>query len=381
MSTFIENYQRVLQDKGKMSGSQWVFYCPFEGCVGYTKRKFFVDPSRGFWCCKHCNKEVPDKVYRTDTKEASGGTWKEFVLLTGDDPSLWPTETMTDSSVDPKARPLTAKQRRKVWTALFENAELTWEHEQEVIARGINPTNARVMSSTPGLLKEMEKLFDPTILERAGLFYCSKGALHPRLCIALGRILIPYYENEEVFYFVGYMKCPKRADNQAIEDYQVMRSDWKKIAGPAGYTPAIYGDIPEEAEYVVITEGQFKAEAARQQGIICVGLQGRENGHATVAKKCAELKVKRAIVMFDTEAEDQEANDYSSEKLGRELLKVGIPAFRATLPLETSVDRGLKMDIDSYLLHYGVSNFCELLFSAQPYKIREELIEDDEEDI
>jgi hypothetical protein len=375
MSTFIENYQRVLQDQGKMSGSQWVFHCPFEGCVGYEKRKFFVDPVKGFWCCKHCSKEVPEKTYRENCKDASGGTWKEFCELMDDDPSLWPTGSVA-ADTSTKARPLTSKKRREVWSRMFASGELSEADAALIRERGIDPVKAGMISATPELLAQMQALYDNDTLVRAGIIYLSRDNVFARSCMTPGRILIPYYDGDEVLYFVGYMKCPKRRPDQAMEDYQVIRADWKKIASPAGYSPTIFGDVPEGAEYVVITEGQLKAEAARQQGLICVGLQGITNSHATLVKKLVAAKTKRAIICFDTQTEDQDNVDWAADKLARELLKAKIPTYRCKLPLDPEVDKGKKMDVDSFLLHYGLDAFVNALADAVPY----ELIEGDEDD-
>lgn len=365
--TYIENYQRVLEDKGRPSGTQWVFQCPFSGCIGYDKRKFFVDPSRGFWCCKHCNQEVPDKSYREDCKEASGGTWKEFVELVGDDPTLWPNGVISDPTL--KVRQLTGKQRRKIWTSMFDCIPLNPPEYEQVAARGIDPTRARVISATPYLLEKMVDMHGEDMVIRAGMAYQTKDGLHPRTCIAPGRILIPYYDDTEVYYFVGYMKCPSRRPNQTMEEYQAMKSDWKKISSPAGYTPAIYGSVPENSEYIIVTEGQFKAESAIQRGFPCVGLQGIMSAHASLVKYFLSKKVQRAIILFDTQLDDQDNVDWAAEHLARAFMKVGIPTFKASLPLSEKVDRGYKMDIDSYLLNFGTEAFVGILSSSKRYEI------------
>ena len=122
---------------------------------------------------------------------------------------------------------------------------------------------------------------------------------------------------------------------------------------------------------MIITEGQLKAIAAIQRGFCCIGVQGMMNGHASVIKKCVEAKVKRTILLFDTQAEDQDTVDWASEKLARELLKVGIPTFKVSLPLDPAVDKGQKMDIDSFLLSHGLNEFVHLLCQAKAYELQE----------
>jgi hypothetical protein len=360
-----------------MSGTQWTFYCPFEGCVGYKKRKFFVDPCRGYWCCKHCNKEVPDKTYRDDCKEASGGTWQEFVLMMGDDSSLWPMDPCFDQDLQVQA--LSAKERRRLWTEMFAYCSLEWDHDQLVRDRGIDPKQMRVVSAGAGLIPWLRQEFGDEMVIRGGLgFETAKGELLPRTCVAPGRILIPYFdENEQIYYFVGYQRCPERQPDQGLEEYSIQKDNWKKIAGPAGYTPAIYGNrLGPDLPFVIVTEGQFKAEAAIQRGFPCLGIQGINNAHAATVKAIKTAGCERVIILFDTE-EDGEEIDYAAEKLARECLKADLMPFRACLPLDPEIDGGKKTDIDSFLLHHSLDEFVAVLRNASPYEFEDE----DEEDL
>jgi hypothetical protein len=372
--TFVENYQRVLKDKGRMSGTQWSFHCPFEGCVGYSKRKFFVDPCRGYWCCKHCNKEVPDKTYRDDCKEATGGTWQEFVKMMDDDYSLWPVDPCFDQDLQVQA--LSAKERRRLWTKMFDWCSLLPAHAQLVKARGIDPHQMRVVSAPADLVPWLQSEFGDEMVIRGGLAYeNSRGELLPRTCIADGRILIPYLDAEKVYYFVGYQRCPEKRPDQSHEEYAIQKDNWKKIAGPAGYTPAIYGNnLQKDLPFVIVTEGQFKAEAAIQRGFPCLGIQGINNAHIATVKAIKAAGCERVLILFDSE-EDQEEIDYAAEKLARECLKADLLPFRACLPLDPNIDGGKKTDIDSFLVHHPLEAFVAVLRDAVPYEF-----EDEEED-
>lgn len=373
---YLECYERVLNQKATIKGRQAYFYCCFPGCIGYNKRKFNVDLATGAWFCFHCNQEVEGRNYQDKT--VGGGTANDFALLMNDDVSQWPNGNVA-VAVDNKVSPLTAKKRRQFFTYLFSHCTLSDEHREMLTQRSINPHAVKMVSSREDLLGLLQQEFDEDTIIRGGVAYLDRsGKLCARQCIATGRVLIPYYEEDQVYYFVGYMKCPKRKPDQAIEDYQAIKEGWSKIAGPAGYTPAIYGDIPDEPHLIIITEGQFKAEAAIQEGLTCIGLQGITTGHAGVVKKCIEKKVKRVIICFDTQIDDQETVDWASEKLARELLKVGIPTYRCKLPLEPFVDNGRKMDIDAYLHHLGSANFAEQLSASRRYELRPEEPEGEE---
>src|SRR5438034_2225881 len=251
VETYEECYNRVLGQKGRRVGNQLYYHCPFDGCVSYEKRKFNINPELGGFHCFHCEE---------------GGSHIEFAERMGDDITLWPSGRV--ERVAPKISPLTEKQRRKVWTDLFSLSvvdipdSLSKEHKKELECRGIDYTKTNMISSSDRLFERMVETHGQNTIIRAGIGYLNKDILLPRLCVQSNRLLIPYVENEEVFYFVGYAKCPTKQDTQTIEEYQNIKQNWTKVASPAGYSPAIYGYIPNNSEYIIISEGQFKTEAA-----------------------------------------------------------------------------------------------------------------------
>jgi hypothetical protein len=370
-ATYLENYERLL-GKGTGYGEVIRFKCPFSGCSGYNKKAFCVNVRTGTWCCHHCNQERPDSSYRKGSSGGHGGSAGEFAEMMNDDLELWPT-TCLDYIPPAKTLALPMKKRKQFFTYLFSLCQLTPEHREAVLARGINPDAARMVSAEPGLLQLLLDEFDDETVLRGGVAYLDrKGVPVIRQCISVGRLLIPYYEDNQVHHFVGYQRCPTRRPDQSIEDYQSLRESWPKITGPAGYTPAIYGDVPENCELVIVTEGQFKAEAARQKGLACIGVQGMMNSHGAVVRLLVQQKAKKAIICFDTEVEEQDNVDWAAEKLARELLKAGVETYRCRLPLDPAVDKGRKMDIDSFLNAFGVGSFAKQLASSRPYELRPE---------
>ena len=358
MVTYEESYNRVLNQKGRRSGGQIYYFCPFDGCVGYDKRKFNINAELGGFYCFHCEES---------------GSYIEFAERMNDDISLWPSGRLPYTA--PKVSPLSEKQRKKVWTSLFKNGYLIDEHKEELENRGLTP-RISFISSIPGLFERMVEEHGQNTIIRAGIGYLNKDVLLPRTCVQVGRLLIPYVENDEVYFFVGYQRCPPRRAGQSTEEYQDQKQNWVKVASPAGYSPAIYGDINKEGEYLIVTEGQLKAEAAIQRGFPCVGLQGMSNSHSVIVKKCKNSNIKRAIILFDTQTDDQGNIDWFAEKLGRELLQVGIPSFKATLPLE---EGKRKTDIDTFLYNHSTEEFIEVLKNARPYKLIESSDVEEEE--
>lgn len=362
MNTYIENYERVLGQQGEFSGSQVTFSCPFPGCAGYNKKRFYVDPERGLWCCHHCCQTVGER-------DSSGGNALEFARLMGDDPGRWPTGTI-DVAL-PKIEPLTESRRKQLWTAMFDACSLSELHRELLRERGIDGDRAGYVSATAEMFQKLGGQFGEETMVRGGLAYLAdygEGALHPRQCVQPGRILIPYREKGQVVYFVGYARRPEQQPDQTAEQYKELYHRWAKTAGPAGYTPKVYGLAPAEAEYVIVTEGQLKAEAARQRGFPCIGISGIGNSHKLVAKHCSKQQVKRVIILFDTQLEDQETVDHEAMRLAKELLKAGISTFHAELQLEEGAE---KVDIDSYLLTHTTSQFAAVLCEAgrRPYEL------------
>ena len=203
MSTYLECYERVLNQKAVVKGRQAFFYCCFSGCVGYNKRKFNVDLSTGAWFCFHCNQEVEGRDYRNSNP--SGGTALDFAQMMDDDPTLWPSGSILVA--ESKVSPLTAKKRRQFFSYIFSQCSLSEEHRELISSRGINAIAARMVSSPVDMVDLLSAEFDEETIIRGGVAYTDRsGKLTLRQCVAPGRVLIPYYdEDDQVYYFVGYI--------------------------------------------------------------------------------------------------------------------------------------------------------------------------------
>lgn len=370
-SPYIDQFQRVLNDQGRPAGAVWEFYCPFDGCRGYPKRKFRVDPEFGGWNCRHCNQVVPGKTYKETCREGHGGTWREFVQMMGDDIELWPRGRQHVKRV----LPLSLSKARSIWGHLVGLSTLLPEHRELLLARAVDPVRAGYTSASAEVWETLIALYGEDLIVRAGLAYRDDDTqrLRPTRCVQPGRILIPYWDNESgVSYFAGYCRCPAQRPEQSDEFYKAYHDQWVKCASPAGFQTQIYGRIPDHADYLVITEGQIKAEAGIQRGFPFIGLTGMGSMHREVATQCRYRKVQRAVILFDTQLDDQDLIDYEAEHLARALIRKRIPTFRGVLPLEPGE---AKADVDSFLLHHETRGLVEVLVEAgrHPYVLAREL--------
>jgi hypothetical protein len=373
VNDFLSNYRRVLGDQGEWHGKDVYFRCPFPACAASRSRKLSVDPERGWWCCYRCRQTVPGKLYRAEASLAAGGTAEEFALLMGDDPALWPKVTFDGVG---SARPVGGKRAaapvRRLWTELFARCPLHPQDHASLTARGVDPAAAGFGSVTEEALAWITAEFGEQATLEAGLLYeRDAGDWRPRTCVQPGRVLIPYFNRkQEVEYFVGYRRLPTRLPTQTDHDYELRKSRWVKVAGPAGYTPLLYGPVVSGADPLCVTEGQIKALAAVQRGIPMVGLQGMGNGHTLLASQVKAAGTRRVVIVFDSSRENQELVIEEEERLARLLEKAGAQVGAVRLPLEPGIDGGDKCDVDSYLLAHGRAGFEALLARAEPIRVR-----------
>lgn len=378
MPTYVENFERLL-GPGDVIGYEVVFHCPFEGCIAYDKKKFYVDPDLGGWFCFHCKQDVPGKVYSEESTEKAGGSWRDFVNMVGDEANLhlWPKDPSESEFVH--LEPLPKVQASKIWTRFFNLCALHDDHAKLLIDRGIDPLTLGARSATMSALWQLEREFTRETVAKAGLCKPTEvGEIEPTICVKPGRILIPYWDEKgkKINYFVGYQRMPERREDWDEEDYLKLKKRWAKVAGPRGYTPILYGAsrLPKEATFAVVDEGQLKAEAAIQRGLPWTGLQGMGSQHKEAVKELAKRKVKAVIILFDTQVGNEEEIDREAERLARELLSKNIPAFRARLPIE---EGEVKVDTDSFLKTHSVEDLGNVLLEAlnHPYIFDEKWLE------
>jgi hypothetical protein len=377
MSGFIQQYERLLGNNHR-EGKVYAFSCPFEGCMGYRGRKFYVDPRTGYWFCLHCNQIVPWRNYRPTDRLGHGGTWKDFFRLMVDQGleekvnfRLWPKEDQEDNLAEHPILPM--EEAQEIWGKLFEYGTLYSEHRDLMLRKGIDPERAGMVSASREVLKRLLKEYGEAALIKASLVYRSRHhELDTNRCVTEGRTLVPYLKEGKVVYFIGYQKPPEKGD-MAPEEYQKLVRNWPNAAGPYAYPTQVYGEFPWKHPYLIVTEGQLKALAAIQRGLACVGITGIGSCHREIVEGCCKASISRVVIVFDTQMEGQENVDHAEQQLAQQLLRKHIEVFRVRLPLELEIDDGLKMDLDSYLLHHSTQDFIRLMGGAQSYILESDL--------
>lgn len=366
-ATYEECYTRVLGPP-IYEGSQLAFACPWPGCIGYEKKRLYVNPENGRWQCKRCRQVVFGKEYSVNSVEPHGGNWHDFLKLWNhyfpenrEDPRDWPAGEVEYRPERPK--PLRLGVAQEYWTELFGEGKLRSYHEATMLERGIDPYDAGLISSDPERWNAFVRKHGEELAIQAGLAQRVREKFGPSLSNRFNRIIIPFWKPDGTLrYFVGYAPPPERENFDTDEAYDYVRNNMVKYALPSGYTPQFYGDIPYSAPYAIITEGPLKAIAARQNRLIAIGMNGMASSHLSIARYCKSRKVKRALIIFDTER-DMEDIDYEAGNLALHLLDHGLDAYRVRLPLE-----GHKTDLDSFLLNHPVEELKELMRGARRYR-------------
>jgi len=234
---------------------------------------------------------------------------------------------------------------------LVDNASLRPVHEKWLSSRGIRSNLSSRPRINSMLVRSSDKAFHLLLdnfpvekLVRCGFCIMRDGET-PRApgFLTPNRILIPYFDvNAKPVY---------------------MRSRYAGSAGTLRYLapPNLPGSgfswgwetILPGSEYVIITEGELKAQAAKQLGFPCVALPGMHAGYVSMAESCGAKGVKKAYVIFDTETDTYSNGELkmqgvraSAEALQNTLLEYGIKSVLCELP---ALNKG-KTDLDGFIL-------------------------------
>ena len=148
-----------------------------------------------------------------------------------------------------------------------------------------------LVRSSDMIVTIMMKHFTEQELEEAGILVNKDGKYRSSGIVSPNRIIIPYLnENGRCIYirsrFAGI-----------CDNYRFLSPP--KVPG----RDFSWGwDTFENEGYVIITEGELKAQSAKQLGYQCIALPGMQTGHQALASKCKEHNIKKAYIMFDSEA-------------------------------------------------------------------------------
>lgn len=142
--------------------------------------------------------------------------------------------------------------------------------------------------------------------------------------------------------------------------------------------PSAYPAIRDLVAALFLTEGEKKALKATQEGFPCLGLTGvdcwRKKKGTTLHPDLSRIhwKGRRAFIVFDSDAADNENVEGNIRLLGAALKNVGAEVFAIYLPQPKETDLGRdgkpidKFGLDDFLVHRGPAEFNKLIKNAEP---------------
>lgn len=297
------------------SKQEWEFTCP--RCL--QKDRLHVSLSKGgIFICVTPGCNFKGKIDNLDSTIIIDNTYKDIV----------------EKEID---KDLLAS----IYTKAINISLLRDYHRSWLENRGIQPNKMKV-KSTDFLVDKIKKFFSEANLVEAGLLREDNYATS---VVYPNRILIPFFDpfdKDKCIY---------------LRSRSIGNLDYNKYLSPTGVPSKGYTwgweNIKQGSEYVIITEGEFKAQAAMQLGFNCVATIGINSSHDSISNLCAKKNIKIAYILFDTENTISSLNvpkqyiiDKAATSLTKSLKVNNIKVFRAYLP-SLGYD---KMDIDKFIL-------------------------------
>ena len=171
---------------------------------------------------------------------------------------------------------LTNNQFYSLWSWIGDRSSLSVEHREMLLRRGIE--NPSWFTLETNILDRARKFFGDEV--------CTKGNIlndtgkYTRFARE-GSLIIKYPSGFVVSY--NQNTTPKKMN-------------------PKGYIVGeqVYSKITS-SEYLVITEGEIKAESNFQAGLSTIGLPGVQTSHDLAVKITNRLNIKKVIILFDTD--------------------------------------------------------------------------------
>lgn len=244
----------------------------------------------------------------------------------------------------------------EVYTYMLETGTLSKRHRKWLNSRGIllRDQDLRGLNaiSSDGIIDALTSKFSPEELQLTGV----KVDGVPAAWLGYDRVIIPYMTRSGASCFYARSRV-------------VSITDKTKYLSPPKISGSVvawgWNTVPDNTPVIGVTEGELKAQAARQAGFPFIGLPGMNAGHSSFAKHCRKFGVQKVIIVFDTEM----AVEYNSlkhdniERAARKLCEAldnaGIFYTVKWLP-----DLGeMKMDIDTFILRRGESEFINWINS------------------
>lgn len=171
------------------------------------------------------------------------------------------------------------------------------------------------------------------------------GLPHDSTCVLAGRITFPYFFNDNMIVDIR---------GRSINPDEELR--YKGPYHSSYYRGAdyLYNTHLANANTILITEGEIKADIATQVGFATLAMPGINS-----IKTFTQRDDQKVIILFDSQRGKQH---FVNEAITR-LSKTLYDPYVSTLPL---FGRD-KMDCDTLILEYGVDVFADVVNNALPY--------------
>lgn len=254
-------------------------------------------------------------------------------------------------------RPFEKQAAHIVTKAILNLGELADHHVQYLTQRGvINPDKLQIKSVDFTLISRLVATVPQETLAYSGYFISDSNRLRPGISLRSGRILIPYVNNSKVLGF----KSRVNPDDELLDE--------QKYTSPYGSNLGSSLYYQKLAPTMAITEGELGAIIATQNGLPTFSVSGISCTHRILPelKRLVNTKkINRLFVVYDNSStpEGREVVDKAVSLILTELPK---QAVKITLPLQGKD----KMDLDSFILNYGMHELDYLLETAWIKKIR-----------
>lgn len=336
----------------KKQSRGWKFYCPV--CGG---NDCWYTPDNAFAYCFNCGSSftvVDDKAGTDDTTGVDDHVEVTFPRCGKDC-----TADLRQCTVEPTDAYSLYSRVSDLYHKLLPDHARTYLHKRGLDDTAIHTFMLGYCPSTPfalydsplarlvGLITDQGK---PTLQERITIPYTYKGVVYD----IRGRLVESKHG--------AYISRPFATASSLLS----VVTDTKYISLPKKYTPEVRypynvdGALTKAREYIIITEGEFKAIVADQYGFPCVALPGMSSYRVFPSDV---LKYPHILVFDSQEGHDDQIDAAMASFVRKHPVK---DVYVARLPLLGYQ----KMDIDTFLLHPqgGAKNFQTLLESAIPWK-------------
>lgn len=224
---------------------------------------------------------------------------------------------------------------QKICRYILEVGTLLNTHKIWLDKRGILPSN--FISSNEVISKLIQK-FSLKDLYTCGFISENKVS---ELVLRPNRILIPYFNNKGVYYM----------RSRSIVNSEIRYASPSRF--PGRDVNWGWDSVSNSTDYVILTEGEFKAQSAKQLGFQCVAIPGINIGYNLFLKNVLERGIKEVYLLFDTEnsfckstgISKQENITICENKIINMLNKYKIKSYKCRFQTPEE-----KMDIDKFIL-------------------------------